>query len=34
LKDIKQISAGKDFSLAVSKSGKVYGWGNGLRHLY
>jgi alpha-tubulin suppressor-like RCC1 family protein len=34
LKDIKQITAGKDFSIAVSRQGKVFGWGAGLLNLY
>jgi alpha-tubulin suppressor-like RCC1 family protein len=34
LKDVKQITAGRDFSIAVSKQGKVYGWGAGLTSLY
>jgi alpha-tubulin suppressor-like RCC1 family protein len=34
LKDIKQITAGRDFSIAVSRQGKVFGWGAGLSHLY
>lgn len=31
--NVSQISAGQDFSLAVSE-GKVWGWGEGLKYLY
>lgn len=30
---ISRIAAGKDLSLALGESGKVYGWGAGLSHI-
>jgi len=33
IQNVSQISAGNDFSLAVS-NGKVFGWGQGLNKLY
>ena len=33
INNVSQISAGQDFSLAVSQ-GKVWGWGEGLKYLY